>query len=458
MDSQAEVHLAALAKKGPVSEEEKAAVQEALRAVESPTLKSLLGKRAADCAPDSTSSSSIVPEGVPHPLGEDAIVGRDALSPEDAARWTKLGHDALRADSVATLLFAGGQGTRLGYAGPKGGYVLSELESAPSLFQLFAERLQRLATLASSPVPRLYVMTSAATDAPIRALFKEHKNWGLADDRVFFFAQGSLPAFDAATGDLLWASRTGLALAPNGNGGVYAALAESGALADMEANGVTHLAQIAVDNCLALPIDPMFVGLMAETGADVGSKIVTRKDADEKVGVFGLKEDKVCVIEYSELTVEQASDRQEDGQLVWRACHICINSFTTDFLRRAATAALPFHEAHKKVPTWEESTPGAPNGIKYERFVFDAFAACERFVALEIRRSDEFAALKNAEGRDSPVTCVAALRERSKRWLEEAGAIVTGPVDVPPTVSLAGEGLEWAKGKNISGLVSKPVE
>ena len=52
----------------------------------------------------------------------------------------------------------------------------------------------------------------------------------------FFFAQDVVPAFHD-DGRIVLESRGGIAVAPNGNGGLYASLASSGAIADMAARG-----------------------------------------------------------------------------------------------------------------------------------------------------------------------------------------------------------------------------
>src|SRR5687767_1093004 len=50
------------------------------------------------------------------------------------------GEELLRAGRVGAFLVAGGQGTRLGYDGPKGEYPVTPVKSKP-LFQVFAEQL-----------------------------------------------------------------------------------------------------------------------------------------------------------------------------------------------------------------------------------------------------------------------------------------------------------------------------
>src|SRR3990167_10760909 len=74
------------------------------------------------------------------------VVARDG---ENGERWSKRGLEAIRAGKVAVVVLAGGQGTRLGCTIPKGMFLLNSL-SGTCLFQLHAERLQKLANLAAS--------------------------------------------------------------------------------------------------------------------------------------------------------------------------------------------------------------------------------------------------------------------------------------------------------------------
>jgi len=66
---------------------------------------------------------------------------------EASARYRKslyaLGEDCLSQARVAIFLVAGGQGTRLGFKGPKGCYAISPVKGK-SLFRMFAETIQAL--------------------------------------------------------------------------------------------------------------------------------------------------------------------------------------------------------------------------------------------------------------------------------------------------------------------------
>ena len=117
-------------------------------------------------------------------------------TPEGDARaaYVAKGEELLRAGKVAALLVAGGQGSRLGYDGPKGAYPIGPISDRP-LFWFHARKLLGLKKTYGKPVP-FYVMTSETNDAATRAVFEANGYFGLAPEDVFFFVQGMWPALD----------------------------------------------------------------------------------------------------------------------------------------------------------------------------------------------------------------------------------------------------------------------
>lgn len=115
-----------------------------------------------------------------------SVIGNE----KEAKAWNDVGLEAIREGKVAVLLMAGGQGTRLGSSAPKGCYDIG-LPSHKSLFQLQAERIQRLQTVAAAdkPVP-WYVMTSGPTRTPTEEYFAANGFFGLEKENVVFFEQG----------------------------------------------------------------------------------------------------------------------------------------------------------------------------------------------------------------------------------------------------------------------------
>jgi UDP-N-acetylglucosamine/UDP-N-acetylgalactosamine diphosphorylase len=326
------------------------------------------------------------------------------------------GHELLKAGKVAAFLVAGGQGTRLGYDGPKGEFPVTPIKGKP-LFQVFAEQLLAWSRLAGRTIP-WYIMTSDINDAPTRAFFKQHR---------FFFQQGMMPAF-SMDGRLLLAERDSLALSPDGHGGSLRALDRSGALADLRRRGIEHLSYFQVDNPLVHCIDPLFIGLHDLTGSEMSSKTIPKANALEKVGNFVMGDGVLQVIEYSDLPEELAKQTNADGTLRFNAGSIAIHALCVSFIERlnhGGQLKLPWHRAEKKVPFVDEQgkpvKPDKPNAVKLEQFVFDAIPLAKNAIVYETERGEEFSPVKNAEGVDSPATCRRDQVRRAVRWLREAG-------------------------------------
>lgn len=340
----------------------------------------------------------------------------------------KRGDELLRAGKVAAFLVAGGQGTRLGYDGPKGEFPVTPIRRKP-LFQVFAEQLRAYSRDYGKTVA-WYIMTSDANDAQTRAFFKQNNHFGLNPQDVFIFQQGMMPAF-APDGRLLLGEKSSLALSPDGHGGSLRALERSGALADMRKRGVEHLSYFQVDNPLVHVIDPLFLGLHDLTGSEMSSKTIPKAGPLEKVGNFVEADGVVQVIEYSDLPDELAKQTNADGTLRFNEGSIAIHALRRSFVERlnaGGNLSLPWHRADKKVPYVDEQgnavKPDKPNAVKLEQFVFDAIPLAKNAIVYLTDRAEEFSPVKNAEGVDSPATCRRDQIRRAARWLQGAGVEV----------------------------------
>jgi UDP-N-acetylglucosamine/UDP-N-acetylgalactosamine diphosphorylase len=341
----------------------------------------------------------------------------------------KRGHDLLRQGKVAAFLVAGGQGTRLGYDGPKGEFPVTPIRNKP-LFQVFAEQLIAHSREYGRPIP-WYIMTSDVNDAATKAFFAKHDYFGLNKKDVTFFVQGMMPAF-ALDGKLLLAERHSLALSPDGHGGSLRALDKSGALADMKQRGIEHLSYFQVDNPLVNVIDPLFIGLHDLTGSEMSSKAIPKASALEKVGNFVIGDGKLQVIEYSDLPESLAVQTNADGTLKFNTGSIGIHALRVEFieaLNAGGALKLPWHRAEKKVPFVDDAgnliKPDRPNAVKLEQFVFDAIPLAKNAIVYTTERAEEFSPVKNAEGTDSPATSRRDQVRRHARWLQAVG------VDIP---------------------------
>jgi len=343
------------------------------------------------------------------------------------------GEELLAGGKVAAFVVAGGQGTRLGYEGPKGCLEATPVAHKP-LFQLFAEQILAAGRRSGVAIP-WYIMTSPANDVATRAYFRQQKYFGLRKEDVFFCVQGTMPVI-GFEGKLLLAEKGQLAVSPNGHGGCLMALAESGALEDMARRGVELISYFQVDNPLVHAIDPLFLGLHDINQAEMSAKALPKRDPFERLGNFCVVDGKVTVIEYSDMPEDLATATTPDGRLKFGAGSIAIHILSRRFVERLTASGrppLPFHRAEKKVPYVDEFgrpiKPESPNAVKLEMFVFDAMPLAERTVILETIRSEEFSPIKNAEGEDSLVSSLHDQVRRAAAWLEKAGVSVPRDAD-----------------------------
>lgn len=408
--------------------------------------------------PKPTNGDGAAPtEAALEPLPASASASIMDSSPSDIDRWRSAGLDLIAQNKVAVVLMAGGQGTRLGSSAPKGCYDIG-LPSGKSLFQIQAERIRKVERLAadkagvaaeSVSVP-WYVMTSGPTRGPTESFFEEHGYFGLRKENVFVFEQGVLPCI-SNEGKILLEGKGKVAVAPDGNGGIYNALVASGAIEDMRRRGVAHVHAYCVDNCLVKVADPVFVGFAAEKDVDIATKAVRKRSATEPVGLILLKNGRPGVVEYSEIDKATAEAEETHGKLRFRAANIVNHYYSFRFLETIPIWArsLEHHVARKKIPyadleTGETVKPEKPNGVKLEQFVFDVFPQLEldKFACMEVRREDEFSPLKNAKGtgEDDPDTSRRDIMAQGKRWVQAAGAMVTSEdpeagIEVSPLMS-----------------------
>ncbi len=343
------------------------------------------------------------------------------------------GQQALAAGQVGVILVAGGQGTRLGSDQPKGMFPVGPVSGA-SLFQILIEKIIARSRVAGIRIP-LYLMTSPATHRETLNYLSANENFGLAQEDVKVFCQGTMPAVDCRTGRLLMAAKHELALSPDGHGGMLRALAESGCLADIRLRGVRQLFYCQVDNPLVQMCDPVFLGYHLLAGSELSTQVVAKRTSRDKVGNAVSIDGKLQIIEYSDLNHldDQIVERRTaDGTNVFWAGNTAIHVFDTALVERMAhdDTALPFHVARKAVAHVDTSgkkvEPTEPNAVKFERFIFDLLPVAQQAIVVEVDEATSFAPLKNAPGepRDTPQSVQQQMSNLHTIWLQAAGCEV----------------------------------
>ena len=346
---------------------------------------------------------------------------------------------------VAALLVAGGQGSRLGYDGPKGCYEIGPITNAP-LFYFHARKILARSIRYGASIP-FYVMTSEANNAATVQCFEENDYFGLNPDDVFFFTQGMWPGM-SAEGKIILDQPGHIFMSPDGHGGLLAALKRSGALADMKKRGIKSVFFFQVDNPLVEIADPAFIGYHVMNKSEYSLKLCAKRDPKEKVGMPMRFGDTYRMVEYTEMTDEQCNRKDKSGKLYFLYGSPAIHVFDRAFLEREAARPMPLHLAFKKIPYVDEKgevvKPSEPNGYKFEKFIFDILPNAKTATFLAFDPKDEFSPVKNAEGADSPASCKADMQAKWRSWLKECGVTVdeSVPVEIDPVYALDAEDLK----------------
>ncbi len=319
--------------------------------------------------------------------------------------YEQKGIEAIKKGKYAVVTMAGGQGTRLGHKGPKGTYDLG-LDSHKSIFELLCEGIKKAMFKYETIIP-WYIMTSEENNDQTVEFFEGHNYFGYPKEAVHFFKQSQLPMLDL-NGKILLNENGKVKEAANGHGGTLQSMERSNVIAEMKENGVEWIFISGVDNILANLVDPLLIGMSVSNKVYSAVKSVEKIDPKEKVGVICKKNGKVGVIEYTEISDEMANLRDDYGSLVYGDSNVIMQLFNIKALEKVMNLALPYHTAVKKANYIDENgkliVADKPNAYKFEMFIFDSFEMLDKVLTLRVKREEEFAPIKNAEGVDSPET------------------------------------------------------
>lgn len=332
-------------------------------------------------------------------------VDKAKLSNEEIQKYSEIGIEQIKKGKLAAVTMAGGQGTRLGHNGPKGTFDLG-LDSHKSIFEILCDTL-KLARKKYGVVVPWYIMTSDENNDETVEFFEKNNYFDYPKEAVKFFIQGEMPMINTE-GKILLNEEGLIKQAGAGHGAIFEAMRKNGIIYEMQNKGIEWVFIGGVDNVLVKMVDPVLIGLSIERNVLAAGKSVVKANPHEKVGVFCKKDGKPSVIEYSEISNELAEAVDEKGELLLGESHILCNQFNIKILEELAKNKLPYHVAFKKATYMDEKgniiSPTEPNAYKFEAFIFDAFSSIPEMLVMRVKREEEFAPVKNAEGVDSPET------------------------------------------------------
>lgn len=351
---------------------------------------------------------------------KEELAGRGKITPLAAMelaeieagrdRYLQTGMQAVRDGKVGAVLLAGGMGTRLGSDDPKGMYNIG-ITKDMYIFERIILNLMDVVKQADAFI-HLFVMTSDKNHEATVKFLTAHNFFGYNGDYVHFFKQEMAPAADY-DGKIYMESKSKMSTSPNGNGGWYISMMNTGMLRIVKEAGIEWLNVFAVDNVLQRIADPVFIGAVMEKNCVVGAKVVKKNAPDEKVGVMCLEDGRPSIVEYYELTDELMNAKDKNGNPAYNFGVILNYLFKESALAEMAEKKLPLHVVEKKIPYMDMQgefiKPEQPNGYKFENLVLDMIHEMESCLPFEVVREKEFAPIKNKTGVDSVESARALL-------------------------------------------------
>ena len=316
-------------------------------------------------------------------------IDKEKIDAKEKEELQKIGEQLIKNDQYAVVTMAGGQGTRLGFCGPKGTYKLDIGKKGKYIFEILADNLKKSKKLYNI-LPYWYIMTSSENNKQTIEFFEEHNYFEYDKEKVKFFKQANIPML-TKDGKLVLENNK-IKTASDGNGGVYLALKNEKMIDDMKNKNIKLSYLCGVDNIMVNAIDPIFIGLTLKQNMQIASKSVHKAYPEEKVGVFCKRNGKPSIVEYIELSEKMRNERNKNGELVYGEANTLSHLLSVEAIEKVSNQNLKYHLAIKN------------DLYKFEKFYFDAFQYLDDMLVMRVKREEEFAPIKNKEGVDSPET------------------------------------------------------
>ena len=340
---------------------------------------------------------------------------KDRLTKDEISYYTKIGEKVLLSGAFAVVTMAGGQGTRLGYKGPKGTYEIEFKTYKKSLFEFMCEDIKRANDRYGITIP-WYIMTSEENDTQTKEYFEKHDYWGYPKEKIKFFRQGKLPLITVDK-KLFLQEEYIIKEASNGNGNVFNSMKKNGIVEELEKNNINWVSFGGIDNILLKNADPLFLGLAIYKNQDVASKTIFKQTPLENTAVYCKKYGKPAILDYADITLELSNLKNEEGMYLYREANMLSHIMSISAIKKVADIELPYHRAYKKNAFVNDEgmkqVPDKPNSFKFENFIFDAFSFFDDLLLLRVNTNEEFAPIKDFTGIYNPDTAKAKYEKYS---------------------------------------------
>ncbi len=334
-------------------------------------------------------------------------IEKDKLSTDEIDYYSKIGEAIIKSNEFAVVTMAGGQGSRLGYKGPKGTYMLDLNPNKKSLFQIMAENISNSNKKYNTILP-WYIMTSDENDSQTKEFFKSNDYFDYPKEKIKFFKQDKLPIINTE-GKLILQEPYLIKEASNGNGNVFKSMKNNGIIDELEKQNIKWVSFGGIDNVLLKNFDPLFLGLIIGNNLEIGSKSIFKKEPLEKTAVYCKKNGKPAILDYDQITLELSESKiTNTNTYLFREANILSHIMSINAIKKSSTIDLYYHRAFKKnsFVNFEgvKQVPDKPNTFKFENFIFDAFSYFDDMLLLRVDENEEFAPIKDFTGIYNPDT------------------------------------------------------
>ncbi len=340
---------------------------------------------------------------------------KSSFTTSDISNYSEIGNEVIKSNKFAVVTMAGGQGSRLGYKGPKGSYEIEFSNCKKSLFQIMCEDIKRTNLKFNITIP-WYIMTSEENYIQTKNFFEYNNFWNYPKNKIKFFVQDKLPLININK-KLFLKEPYVIKEASNGNGNVFKSMKKFNIIDDLEKNNIEWISFGGIDNILLKNIDPLLLGLTISQNEEIASKSIFKKEPLEKTAVYCKKYGKPSILDYSDINLELSNEKDSNGFYLYREANILSHLMSINAVKKASTLELPYHRAYKKNAFVNhegmKEVPDKPNSFKFENFIFDAFSFFDNMLLLRVNPEEEFAPIKDFTGIYNPDT---AKEKYEKYW------------------------------------------